>query len=550
MTGAEFLVKALEREGVAVVFGYPGGAILPVYDAMRDSAIQHILVRHEQAAAFAADGYARATGKVGVCMATSGPGATNLITGIANAFMDSIPLVAITGQVSTELMGTDAFQEVDVFGLTLPVVKHSFVVKRSEDLPRVLSEAFHVARSGRPGPVLIDIPRDVSAGEGNFSFVTEGRSDGAPEISAGRIAQAAALLRKSKRPIIYAGGGVFLGKAVSEFRAFAETAGIPVVATLKGLGALPTDHELFLGMLGMHGLKGANHSVQGCDLLICIGARFDDRATGRLASFAPGAKVIHMDVDPAEVGKLRQPDVALIGDIRSALTALAAPLSVTSWQQECLARKEKHAWDYDSPGEGIHAPAFLKKLSQAAGPRTVMACDVGQHQMWVAQHCDFEGAEHHLSSGGLGAMGFGLPAAIGAQIGCPNARVINVTGDGSVMMNLQELATVRRYDLPIKIVLFDNRRLGLVRQLQELFFDRRYAETDLNDNPDFVGVFESFGIPSFRLEPGDDLDAGIERLPAQDGPAMVQVCIEQEANVWPMVAPGKSNSEMMEGVPQ
>lgn len=548
MKGAEFLVQVLEREGVEVLFGYPGGAILPVYDALIHSPIQHILVRHEQAAALAADGYARATGKVGVCIATSGPGATNLITGIANAYMDSVPLVAITGQVPTNLMGTDAFQEVDVFGLTLSVVKHSFVVRSSADLPGMLSEAFRLARSGRPGPVLLDLPKDVANQEGEFSF----GADEAPEVPAAApaemIQRAAEFLRRSRKPVIYAGGGVFLGKAIDEFRFFVETAGIPVVTTLKGLGALPTDHELFLGMLGMHGLKGANYAVQDCDLLLCIGARFDDRATGKLSAFAPKAKVIHMDIDPAEVGKLRKPDVPLVGDLRPVLQALSFPLAIDGWREECRANKTKYEWNYDVPTQGIYAPAFLKKLSRAAGPGTIMACDVGQHQMWVAQHCDFQGTEHHLSSGGLGTMGYGLPAAIGAQIGCPRARVVNVTGDGSVMMNLQELATVKRYHLPIKIVLLDNRSLGLVRQLQELFYQERYSETDLSDNPDFVRIFESFGIPAFRLEHSSEVDSSIRRLLSEPGPAMVQVHIEQEANVWPMVAPGEANSRMLEGV--
>ncbi|HXW54104.1 MAG TPA: acetolactate synthase 2 catalytic subunit [Candidatus Cybelea sp.] len=550
MKGAQLLVKALEREGVEFIFGYPGGAIMPVYDALLDSPIRHVLVRHEQAAALAADGYARSTGRVGVCMATSGPGATNLVTGIANAYMDSIPVVAITGQVATPLMGTDAFQEVDIFGITLPVVKHSFLVDAVDELPRVVHEAFRIARSGRPGPVLIDLPKDVAnaATEAAFESV-EDAPWAAPAPDPEAIARAVELLETSRRPVIYAGGGIGLGRAINEFRRFVESTRIPVVSTLKGLGAIPTRHPLFLGMMGMHGTKASNHAVQGCDLLICIGARFDDRATGRLSGFARQAKVIHMDVDPAEIGKLRHADVALIGDLKQTLAALA-PLSLDGdgWRHQCLAWKQSHAWDYDAPAPGIYAPWFLKRLAQRAGENVIVSCDVGQHQMWVAQHFDFERPEQHLSSGGLGTMGFGLPAAIGAQLAYPNATVINVSGDGSMMMNLQELATLRRYDLPVKIVLFDNRALGMVRQWQELFHDKRYSEVDLSDNPDFSRVAESMGIPAFRVENKEHMEDAIDHLLLASGPVLAHVMIDQLANVWPIVGPGKTNSEMMDEV--
>ncbi|MEE8199961.1 MAG: acetolactate synthase 2 catalytic subunit [Candidatus Acidoferrales bacterium] len=549
MKGAEFFVQAMEREGVEVIFGLPGGAIMPVYDALLDSNIRHVLVRHEQAAVLAADGYARATGKVGVCMATSGPGATNLVTGIANAFMDSVPVVAITGQVPTSLLGTDAFQETDIFGITLPIVKHNFLVKRPDDLPWMVQEAFRVARSGRPGPVLLDLPKDIMNAEGDYLSEQNSVREETPPPSPESLRSAVELLRRSRQPIIYAGGGIGMGRAVDEFRRFVEATRIPVVATLKGLGSLPTDHELFLGMIGMHGFRAANLAVQGCDLLLSIGARFDDRATGKLSTFAPSAKVIHLDVDPAEVGKLRRPDASVVGNLQSALRALSFPIEIGDWQKECLANKAKHAWSYDAPTKLIYAPLFLKQLSEALGAEeTIIACDVGQHQMWVAQHCHFQRPEQHLTSGGLGTMGYGLPAAMGAQFGRPDALVINVTGDGSIMMNLQELATIKRYNLPIKIVLFDNRALGLVRQWQELFFTRRYSEVDLSDNPDFARVAESFGIPAFRVEYQHEVESAIDRLLSADGPMLLHVCIDQEANVWPLVAPGASNSEMLEGV--
>jgi len=548
MKGSQFLVKALEHEGVEVIFGYPGGAIMPVYDALIDSKIRHILVRHEQAAALAADGYARASGKVGVCMATSGPGATNLVTGIANAYMDSIPMVAITGQVPTNLMGTDAFQEVDIFGITLPVVKHSFIVNTSKDLPRIVHEAFRIARSGRPGPVLIDLPKDIANTVADYNVHTSAASEESAAASTESISTARELIVVSKRPVVYAGGGVGMARAIDEFRAFVTKTGIPVVATLKGLGVIPATDELFLGMMGMHGMKAANHAVQESDLLICIGARFDDRATGRLNGFAPHAKVVHLDVDPSEVSKLRHADAAVIGNLKQSLAALAQPLQIDGWRRECLLMKEKTAWDYNASGSEIYAPAFLRTLSERAGENCVVACDVGQHQMWVAQHFGFSRPSQHLSSGGLGTMGYGLPAAIGAQFACPDATVVNVSGDGSIMMNLQELATLKRYDLPIKIVLFDNHALGMVRQWQELFHDKRYSEVDLSDNPDFTLVAQSMGIPGFRVQRRSEVSGAIDELLSQKGPVLAHVLIHPEANVWPIVGPGKSNSEMMDEV--
>lgn len=555
MTAAQYLISALEEQGVEVVFGHPGGAIMPVYDALVGSRLRHVLTRHEQGAAMAADGYARATGRVGVCLATSGPGATNLVTGIANAHMDSIPVVAITGQVPTTLMGTDAFQEVDVLAITMPVVKHAFLVRNVQALPHMVEEAFRLARSGRPGPVLIDLPKDVAcatlaAAPGHPATSCEAgkqRPSPAPLPDPSAVDRALSLLRKSRRPLLYAGGGIGLGRLVEPFRELVEATRMPVVTTLKGLGALPGGHELFLGMLGMHGSRAANLAVQDCDLLVCIGARFDDRATGKLSEFAARARVIHMDIDPGEIGKLRSVDASIVGDLRAALRTLAVPLRIDEWRRRCLERKERHAWNYDAPGPGIYGPGFLKALSEAAGEESVVVCDVGQHQMWVAQHWRVGRPELHLSSGGLGAMGFGLPAAIGAQLGLPDRTVILVSGDGSFMMNVQELATVKRCGLPIKIVLFDNQSLGLVRQWQELFFGARYSEVDLSDNPDFVSLAEAFDVAAFRLQRRQEAAAAIDRLLQAPGPILAHVAIDPEANVWPLVRPGASNADMMEG---
>jgi acetolactate synthase I/II/III large subunit len=547
MNGAQFLVKALEKEGVDIIFGYPGGAIMPVYDALLDSTIRHVLVRHEQAAALAADGYARATGKVGVCMATSGPGATNLVTGIANSFMDSIPVVVITGQVPTHLLGTDAFQEVDIFGITLPIVKHSFLAAPGDDLGAIVHQAFHIARSGRPGPVLIDLPKDIANTSGDFRFADSSGSDDLGEPPQDALARAIEMMRESRQPVIYAGGGIGMAQAIDEFRDFVAGTRIPVVSTLKGLGALPTGHELFMGMMGMHGNKAANIAVQSCDLLICTGARFDDRATGKLSGFAPHARVIHIDADPSEIGKLRQAEAGVTGDMRRALKHLTFPLDeIQEWREECAANKASHAWTYPPDSPHVSATWFLSELSRQADGNTIIASDVGQHQMWVAQHCSFSTPRNHLSSGGLGTMGFGLPAAIGAQMGRPDATVINVTGDGSIMMNLQELATLKRYDLPIKVLLFDNHMLGMVRQWQELFHNRRYSEVDLSDNPDFAAVARAMGIPAIRVEESGEVQPAIDRILSEPGSLLVHVIIHSEANVWPIVGPGKSNSEMME----
>jgi acetolactate synthase-1/2/3 large subunit len=547
-TGAHRVVQALEARGVERVFGYPGGAIMPVYDALVGSSLQHVLVRHEQAAAFAADAQARITGRAGVCLATSGPGATNLVTGIANAFMDSVPLVVLTGQVPSGLMGTDAFQEVDVFGITLPVVKHSIIIRDPDRITELIAEAFDIAESGRPGPVLIDLPKDVlqataNAPQPSDRLPPEGPGAACPD----RLAEATVLLAAARRPVLYVGGGVGLGEGIESLRDFIARTGIPTVATLKGLGCPHPDAVNFLGMLGMHGTRPANSAVQESDLLICVGARFDDRATGKPDTFAAGARIIHIDADAAEIGKLRGADVALNCRIPDALGRLdPGYLKIEPWRQLCAERLAKSAFDYDAPGSGVFAPKLLRDLSHAAGDDFIAACDVGQHQMWVAQHCRFSRPQHHLTSAGLGAMGYGLPAGIGAAMECPDAKVVTITGDGSIMMNIQELATARRYGVPLRILLLDNGALGLVRQWQEYFFDENFSEIDLYDNPDFADVSRAFGVEAFTVQCRDEVPAAIERLLRSKGPILAHVLIDPRENVWPLVPPGVSIAEMME----
>lgn len=549
-SGARLLVEALDAQGVEFVFGYPGGAIMPVYDAITSARFKHILVRHEQGAAFAADAYARITGKPGVCMATSGPGATNLVTGIANAMMDSVPLVAITGNVASPLMGTDAFQEIDILGVTLPIVKHSWIARDPADVPAIIEEAFYVASSGRPGPVLIDLPKDVQVAMTHAPRTFTPPREAPKRIDPAQLRRAEAAIGMAERPLLYIGGGVRMANAVAEVRAFAEATGIPAVSTLQGLGAVPTDAPNHLGMMGMHGSRAANDAVQACDLLIVLGARFDDRATGKLAEFAPHARVIHIDVDAAEISKLRTADIGISGDLKSVLAALSprAP-NISAWIERCARDAAHYAARYDAPGEGVYAPALLKELSEAAGDKFVAACDVGQHQMWAAQHCRFSSPFAHLTSGGLGAMGYGLPAGVGAKMARPDAHVVTISGDGSFIMNIQELATLKRYGVALKIVLLDNSSLGLVRQWQELFFDKNFSEIDLSDNPDFAAVAQAFGIEAFRISRREEVAAGIERLLAAPGPCLAHVLIDPKENVWPLVPPGKSNSDMMHGEP-
>ena len=545
MNGAQWVVHALRAQGVQTVFGYPGGAIMPVYDALYDGGVEHLLCRHEQGVAMAAIGYARATGKTGVCIATSGPGATNLITGLADALLDSVPVVAITGQVASPFIGTDAFQEVDVLGMSLSCTKHSFLVQSLEELPRIMAEAFAVANSGRPGPVLVDIPKDIQLASGTLEpyFTTVENVETFPHAD---VEQARKMLAQAQKPILYVGGGVGMAQAVPALREFIAITQMPVACTLKGLGAVDADYPYYLGMLGMHGTKAANFAVQECDLLIAVGARFDDRVTGKLNTFAPNASVIHMDIDPAEMNKLRQAHVALQGDLNSLLPALQQLMKIDEWRQHSAELRAEHTWRYDHPGEAIYAPLLLKQLSDRKPADSVVTTDVGQHQMWSAQHMTYTRPENFITSSGLGTMGFGLPAAVGAQVARPNDTVICISGDGSFMMNVQELGTVKRKQLPLKIVLLDNQRLGMVRQWQQLFFQERYSETTLTDNPDFLMLARAFGIPGQHITRKDQVEAALDTMLNSEGPYLLHVSIDELENVWPLVPPGASNSEMLE----
>ncbi|GAW96577.1 MULTISPECIES: acetolactate synthase 2 catalytic subunit [Colwellia] len=548
LTGSALLFEVLKEHGVQHVFGYPGGAIMPIYDALYDSDVKHFLCRHEQGAAFSAVGYARAAGKVGVCFATSGPGATNLITGLADALADSIPIVAITGQVPTSAMGSDAFQEIDIFGLSLACTKHSFQVTDINDLEEVLYQAFEIALEGRHGPVLVDIPKDIQLAAVTQRFDKLSHLKNKVKLPLADISKALELLTHAKQPILYVGGGVGMASAIDEVREFANKTGMPSVSTLKGLGAINPDNDNYLGMLGMHGTKAANIAVQESDLLVVVGARFDDRVTGKLDEFAPHAKVIHFDIDTAEINKRRTADAAILGDLKGNLPLLTMPLAIKAWQQKVQQMKTDFAWRYDHPGDNIYAPALLKTVSDLMPSNTCVTTDVGQHQMWAAQHMSFDDPSNFLTSGGMGTMGFGLPAAIGAQISRPHDTVIVISGDGSIMMNIQELATIKRYQIPVKIVLIDNAKLGMVRQWQDLFFDGRLSETDLSDNPDFVMLSRAFDIKSQKITKKSEVKAAIEEMLDHDGPYFLQVKIDATENVWPLVPPNTANDKMMEGV--
>ncbi|MFY3775446.1 acetolactate synthase 2 catalytic subunit [Marinobacter salsuginis] len=552
MNGAQHILAAFHRHNISTVFGYPGGCIMPLYDALVDDVgLEHVLCRHEQGCALAADGYARASGKLGVCIATSGPGATNLITGVANAHRDSIPMLVITGQVPSGLIGTDAFQETDVLGMTLGIVKHSYLIDDADSLPAIMEEAIELAQSGRPGPVWIDIPKDLL-----LSNVADAPFPQAQpcEPTSPDLKEALAMLRAAHKPLLYSGGGISLAHAEETFRAFAESSALPAVVTLKGIGNPGKHNPYNLGMLGMHGSRAANKAVDECDLLLVIGARLDDRATGKLDGFAPNAKLIHIDADAAEINKLRDADLAIRGDLNEILTSLtealhADPLAISEWQKQCRTWYTTggfHAADNEEPLAPITGPAFIRQLSRIAPDDTIIACDVGQHQMWVAQHYDFDHPRHHLTSGGLGTMGFGLPAAIGAQFADRNSTVINVTGDGSFMMNAQELATIRRYNLPVKLIVMDNQCLGMVRQQQELFYNNRESQINLDDNPDFVAMARAFDIPALHIERTDQIRRGIETILAYNGPMLLHVAISREENVWPIVKPGARNTDMID----
>lgn len=565
MNGAESIIEAFKTHKIETVFGYPGGCIMPLYDALvsaRESSqvLQHILCRHEQGCALAADGYARSSGRIGVCIATSGPGATNLITGVANAFADSTPMLIITGQVPVELIGTDAFQETDILGMTLGIVKHSYLVTNADELPDIMDRAIELAQSGRPGPVWIDIPKDILLSSVSHEALTNGDSAFNTAADTGvaggswqkNIDQARQMLASAKKPLLYSGGGVSMAKAEITLRAFAEATQIPCVETLKGLGNSGRSYAHNIGMLGMHGSKAANLAVQECDLLISVGARFDDRATGKVTTFAPNANIIQIECDPAEISKLKHCDIALQGNLADILPALSMPLDIADWQKTCATGKKTNGFclsanhDQATENEAINGPDFVAMLSRLSGPNSIISCDVGQHQMWVAQYYKFDHPRHHLTSGGLGTMGFGLPAAIGAQFAMPDHTIINVSGDGSFMMNAQEMATIKRHRLPVKIIILDNQCLGMVRQQQELFYKERYSEIDLSDNPDFLKMAEAFEIPSHAISQACQMRRAIETLFAYDGPMLLHVRINAQDNVWPIVKPGSANSEMID----
>ncbi|MES1955872.1 acetolactate synthase 2 catalytic subunit [Salinisphaera hydrothermalis] len=562
MNAAQQILEIFEAHGIDTVFGYPGGCIMPLYDALVDSVgITHVLCRHEQGCALAADGYARSSGRVGVAIATSGPGATNLITGVANAHRDSVPMVVITGQAPSALIGTDAFQEVDVLGMTLDIVKHSALVTRAEEVGPAIDEALRLAASGRPGPVWIDIPKDVLQGQVTAMARIEraavpGR---APRQgpSHTEVAAIVDMLRRARRPLLYSGGGVSRAGAEAAFRAFAETSGLPHVHSLNGIGNAGRAHAEDLGMLGMHGSKAANQAVDACDLLLVVGARLDDRATGQLDGFAPNARLIHLDIDAAELNKRRGAELGFRGELSPLLLALTdrlaeRPLAIAAWRRRCRDWRARDGFAAALPADAqapIGGPAFVRALSDAAPADAIVACDVGQHQMWVAQHFVFDAPRHHLSSGGLGTMGYGLPAAIGAQFAHPARTVINIAGDGSFMMNVQELATIRRHRLPVKIVVADNACLGMVRQQQELFYDNRESQIDLDDNPDFAALAAAFDIPTHRVTRWGEVDAGLRALFDAPGAALLHVAIDRADNVWPTVAPGRANRDMLHAVP-
>lgn len=550
MPAGRALLTSLVAEGVEVVFGYPGGAVLPIYDELYSHELRHILVRHEQGGLFMAEGYARATGKPGVCLVTSGPGATNIVTGLADAMMDSIPIVALTGNVATTAIGTDAFQEADITGITLPITKHNFLVRDAKDLPRVIREAFHIATTGRPGPVLVDLPKDVSVAEIDYVYPQEVDIPGYKPNYKGHIRQileAAQAIAAAKRPVLYVGGGAIASGAHEEVRQLAEKANIPTTFTLMGIGAFPGDHPLSLGMLGMHGTVAANWAVDQCDLLIACGARFDDRVTGDVSKFAPNAKVIHIDIDPAEIGKNVQADIPIVGDLKTVLQVLLEKVREKK-EPEWIAQTE--AWKAEYPLQYVERPGeimpqwLIEQIYEATGGEAICTADVGQHQMWLAQYYKFRHPRSHISSGGLGAMGFGFPAAIGAAVARPDRQVWAVTGDGGFQMNIQELTTVKTYNIPVKVVIVNNFYLGMVRQWQEIFFQKHYSASNLQDNPDFVKLAEAYGVAAGRVTEPGQLRAALEEARDHDGPYVLDVHVAKEENVFPMIPAGKSVAEM------
>jgi acetolactate synthase-1/2/3 large subunit len=557
MRAVDALMECLKAEGVDVVFGLPGGANLPTYDAFYDAGIRHILVRHEAGGGHAAEGYAKATGKVGVSLGTSGPGATNLVTPICDAMMDSVPVVFLTGQVRTELLGTDGFQEADTIGITMPIVKHSFMIQHPLELPRSIHEAFHIARTGRPGPVVVDIPQDLSRADIPYEPVTDVHLPGYQPTTDGnqkQIRLAAKALANSRRPVIYAGGGVVNANASPELTELALADRFPVTCTVMGLGAFPAPHEQWLGMLGMHGTRTANYAMDEADLIIAIGARFDDRITGKLSEFAPRAKFIHIDVDPAEISKNVPAHIPIVGDAKNIVPRLTAeyraletdPGRLEEWWSRIRAWRERYPLGYeDSKDAEIKPQYMIQALYEATGGDAIVTSDVGQHQMWTAQYWDFAAPRRWINSGGLGTMGFGLPAAMGAKVGCPDQTVVCIAGDGSVQMNMQELATCSQEGIAIKVFIMNNGYLGMVRQWQELFWDKRYSQVDMGQWPDFVKVAEAYGATGIRLEDKKTLVDDMRAALATDGPVLVDVRVTREENTYPMIPAGQPARNMV-----
>ncbi len=553
MTGAQILIESLKREGVEVMFGYPGGSVLPIFDSLYDADIRFILTRHEQGAAHAADGYTRATGKTGVCIATSGPGATNLTTGIANAYMDSIPIIAITGQVKTHLIGNDAFQEADVTGVTRPITKHNYLVKDVRDLAYIIKEAFHIASTGRPGPVLVDIPVDVQQHETDFIWPEEIVMRGYKPTyfgHPGQIKKAAKLITECKKPLIYAGGGIITSGAHRELKDLAERIQAPVTMTLMGLGGFPGAHELSLGMLGMHGTAYANHAIMDADLIIAAGARFDDRVTGRLDAFAPHAKIIHIDIDPASISKNVKVDVPIVGDAKNILGQLLEEIKkvpdMSDWLKTIESWKKKYPLVYKDSGK-IKPQYIIEQIYEASNGEAIISTEVGQNQMWACQWYKYSHPRTFISSGGLGTMGFGFPAAMGAKVGCPERIVFDIAGDGSIQMNIQELATCVCNKINVKVAILNNGYLGMVRQWQELFYKRRYSYTTLY-NPDFVKLAESYGAVGIRVTKKEEVRPAIEKAIAIDNTVFIDFHIEPEENVFPMVPAGEAINRMIGGM--
>ncbi|MGI6686295.1 MAG: biosynthetic-type acetolactate synthase large subunit [Bacillota bacterium] len=557
MTGAEALVKGLEAEGVSIVFGYPGGAILPVYDSLRESkTIKHVLVRQEQGGVHAASGFARVSGKTGVCMATSGPGATNLVTGIATAYMDSIPIVIITGQVATKMVGTDAFQEVDITGITHPITKHNYLVQSADDIPRIIKEAFHIASTGRPGPVLIDVPKDVAEGICRREIPKEVNLPGYKPTLKGHAAQiknACKLMEEAKKPLIHGGGGVITADAAGELMKLSELIQAPVITTFMGLGSIPTDHEMNLGMLGIHGHAAANRAIMECDLLITVGARFDDRMTGAVEKFAPEAKIIHIDIDPAEIGKNIRVNVPIVGHVKMVLQAIIerlkdnGPTTRSDWYHQVQAWKKETFESYPNSRNVLTTRLVLQGLNKISRGEFIVTTDVGQHQMFAAQFLSLKNPKSFISSGGLGTMGYGLPAAVGAQIANPKAKVVCITGDGSFQMSMNELATAKEQGLPIKVLIFNNNCLGLVRQLQHFYCDRREMAVEMTGNPDFVKLAHAYGIEGFRINHPAEIDGVLEEVFHNDKLSIVDCVIKCEEFVYPTVLTGKGLDEMVIG---